>query len=55
MAFAGDASQPDVIDAMVDEAVKCFGKLTLTVCNAGITLFGDFFEYPVDNLRKVLK
>ncbi|PSL25095.1 SDR family NAD(P)-dependent oxidoreductase [Dyadobacter jiangsuensis] len=55
VAFAGDASQPEVIDAMVDEAVKCFGKLTLTVCNAGITLFGDFFEYPVENLRKVLE
>ncbi|GGM77115.1 beta-ketoacyl-ACP reductase [Dyadobacter beijingensis] len=55
VAFAGDASQPEVIEAMVDEAVKCFGKLTLTVCNAGITLFGDFFEYPVENLRKVLE
>lgn len=55
VAFAGDASQPEVIDAMVDEAVKCFGKLTLTVCNAGITLFGDFFNYPVENLRKVLE
>ena len=54
IAFAGDASQPEVIEGMVDEAIKCFGKLTITVANAGITLFGDFFDYPLDSLRKVL-
>jgi len=55
IAFAGDSSDPEVINGMVDEAVKCFGKLTMAVANAGITLFGDFFEYPVENLRKVLE
>lgn len=55
IAFAGDASQLDVIDGMVEEAVKCFGQLNIAVCNAGITLFGDFFEYPEENLRKVLE
>ena len=54
VAFAGDASQSDIIDGMVEEAIRCFGKLTITVANAGITLFGDFFEYPVESLRKVL-
>ena len=55
IAFAGDSSDPEVINGMVGEAVKCFGKLTIAVANAGITLFGDFFEYPVENLRKVLE
>ncbi len=55
VAFPGDSSDPDIINGMVDEAVKCFGKVTIAVANAGITLFGDFFEYPVDNLRKVLE
>lgn len=55
VAFAGDASKPDIIDGMVDEAMRCFGKLTITVANAGITLFGDFFEYPAENLKKVLE
>ena len=55
IAFAGDSSEPDIINGMVDEAVKCFGKLTIAVANAGITLFGDFFEYPVEDLRKVLE
>ncbi|WP_221394314.1 SDR family NAD(P)-dependent oxidoreductase [Dyadobacter sp. NIV53] len=54
IAFSGDASQPDIIDGMVEEAIRCFGKLTITVANAGITLFGDFFEYPLESLRKVL-
>jgi len=54
IAFAGDASQPEIIEGMVEEAVRCFGKLTITVANAGITLFGDFFDYPLDSLRKVL-
>lgn len=55
IAFAGDSSDPEVITGMVDEAVKCFGKVTIAVANAGITLFGDFFDYPVANLRKVLE
>lgn len=54
IAFAGDVSQPEIIEGMVEEAIRCFGKLTITVANAGITLFGDFFEYPLENLRKVL-
>ena len=54
IAFSGDASQPEIIDGMVEEAVSCFGKLTITVANAGITLFGDFFDYPSVSLRKVL-
>lgn len=54
IAFAGDASSPELIESLVEEAIRCFGKLTITVANAGITLFGDFFEYPVENLKKVL-
>ncbi len=55
IAFAGDASNSEIIDGMVEEAVRCFGKLTIAVANAGITLFGDFFEYPKENLQKVLE
>lgn len=54
IAFAGDSSDPEIINGMVEEAVKCFGKLTIAVANAGITLFGDFFEYPAESLRNVL-
>jgi 3-oxoacyl-[acyl-carrier protein] reductase len=53
--FPGDVSDVAFIHQMVDYAVKEFGKLTLAVANAGITLFGDFFEYPESDFDKVLK
>lgn len=49
----GDASDVKVIGQMVVAAVENFGKLTIVVANAGITLFGDFFEYPAADLRRV--
>ena len=55
ISYPGDSSNVDIINGMVAEAVKCYGKITLVVANAGITLFGDFFEYPVESLRKVLE
>ena len=55
MAFAGDVSNPQFIEAMVSEAVAKFGKLTIAVANAGITLFGDFLTYPIDSLNKVMQ
>lgn len=51
----GDASDKEVIDLMVLKSVEHFGLLTIAVANAGITLFGDFFEYPVADLRRVLE
>src|SRR3982750_1540482 len=43
--FAGDAADVGFIQRMVSKAVNEFGKLTIAVANAGITLFADFFEY----------
>jgi glucose 1-dehydrogenase len=54
-AFGGDAADPVFIQSMVDEAVKKFGKLTIAIANAGITLFGDFFEYKPEALQSVMK
>jgi NAD(P)-dependent dehydrogenase (short-subunit alcohol dehydrogenase family) len=31
-----------------------FGKLTIAIANAGITLFGDFLTYPVESLQSVM-
>src|SRR5687767_732056 len=45
IALAGDASDPKFIQQMVDTAVKHFGKLTIAIANAGITLFGEFLNY----------
>lgn len=54
VAMAGDAADPLFIQQMVDEAVKQFGKLTIAIANAGITLFGDFFEYKPEALQAVM-
>ena len=52
--LAGDASDPAFIQQMVDTAVERFGKLTIAIANAGITLFGPFLEYQPDAFYKVL-
>lgn len=52
--LAGDASDTVFIQQMVDEAVDRFGKLDIVVANAGITLFGDFFDYTPEAFNKVL-
>jgi 3-oxoacyl-[acyl-carrier protein] reductase len=53
-AMAGDAADVKFILQMVDEAVNRFGCLTIAIANAGITLFGDFFEYQQDALQRVM-
>ncbi|HEX6227242.1 MAG TPA: SDR family oxidoreductase [Chryseolinea sp.] len=53
--FAGDASDIGFIQRLVLEAVKRFGKLDIAIANAGITLFGSFFEYSPEDFYKVLK
>lgn len=54
-AVAGDAADVNFINQLVDEAVKRFGSLTIAIANAGITLFGDFFDYRQDALERVMK
>lgn len=53
--MAGDASDISFLSRMVDRAVSDFGKLTMTVANAGITLFGDFFEYKPESFDRVVR
>jgi len=55
IAMPGDASDLSFIQSMVSEAVRQFDKLTLAVCNAGITLFGNFFTYQPEDFNQVLK
>ena len=54
IAYAGNAADVDFVREMVAEAVKVFGKLTTVVANAGITTFGDFFDYEPESLQKLL-
>lgn len=54
IAMAGDAGDPVFIAHMVEKAVQQFGRLTIVIANAGITLFGDFLSYSPDAFYKVL-
>ncbi|MEJ7694812.1 SDR family oxidoreductase [Daejeonella sp.] len=55
IAHAGDSSDLAFIDSLVDLALKKFGHLDIVIANAGITLFGDFLNYPPESFNKVMK
>lgn len=52
--MAGDAADPDFIVKLVETAVEKYGRLSIAIANAGITLFGDFLEYPKESFYKVM-
>lgn len=54
VSFPGDAADPDFPERMAEEAVRQFGKLTLAIANAGMSLFGNFFDYTYESLRQVM-
>ena len=54
LGYPGDVSEVPVIEAMVARAVAEFGSLTRVVANAGITTFGDFFEYRPESFAQLL-
>jgi 3-oxoacyl-[acyl-carrier protein] reductase len=55
IAYPGDASDIPFIRTMVADAVARYGALHCTVANAGITTFGDFFEYTPESMQKLLQ
>ena len=55
VAVPGDSSSVDIIHNMIHEATRSFGRLSIAIANAGITLFGDFLSYPEESLKKVLE
>lgn len=54
-AIAGDSGSLACIQQMVDTAVADFGSLDIVIANAGITLFGDFFDYTPEAFYKVMQ
>jgi glucose 1-dehydrogenase len=55
IAIPGDSSDPVTIDKLVATAKQRYGKLDIVIANAGITLFGDFFEYKPEAFNKVMQ
>ena len=53
--LAGDASNIEFIQRMVSETVRQFGRLDIAIANAGITLFGSFFEYKPEDFNTLVK
>lgn len=50
----GDVSDIAFLENLVEEAVSNFGQVDIAIANAGITLFGDFLEYDVEDFNRVL-
>lgn len=53
-AMSGDSADISFIENMVKKAVSLYGHLSLAVCNAGITLYGTFLSYPVNDFERVM-
>jgi 3-oxoacyl-[acyl-carrier protein] reductase len=53
-ACAGDVADHNVARFIVEQAVEKFGRLTIAVANAGVTLFGDFFSYTPEEFQRVM-
>lgn len=54
IAMPGDAADVEFIRSMVARAVTDHGKLDIVIANAGITLFGDFLDYPPESFYRVM-
>lgn len=52
---SGDASDQSVIDELIELALSNFGRLDQVVCNAGITLFGNFLDYSQADFMEVAR
>ena len=52
--MSGNVADVDFLYEMVDKAVSEFGKLTIAIANAGITTFGDFFEYDRKSFNQLV-
>jgi glucose 1-dehydrogenase len=51
---AGDASDVSFIKDLVNFAKAKYGRLDVTIANAGITSFGDFYTYQPEALQRVM-
>lgn len=55
IAVAGDSSDTHVIKSLVENAVKEFGKVTLCIPNAGVTVFSSFLNFKETDFNKILQ
>ncbi len=53
-AIPGDVADVDTVRSFVAEAVARFGRLDVCVCNAGLTSWGDFYDYEPADFDRVV-
>ncbi|RPA67309.1 SDR family oxidoreductase [Cyclobacteriaceae bacterium YHN15] len=53
--ISGDSGDPDFIVEMVGLAEREFGHLDIAIANAGITLYGNFWEYDSKDFMEVMR
>ena len=54
ISVAGDTADINAIKLLVQAAVEEFGHLDVVIANAGITLFGEFLNYPPESFYRVM-
>lgn len=54
IAAGGDVAEAAVGATLVDETVRSFGRIDIAVANAGLTLYGDFFDYAAKDFDRVM-
>ena len=52
--LAGDAGDPIFIENMVNSAVANFGVLDFSICNAGITSYGSFLDFDLNDFDNLI-
>ena len=50
----GDVADVQVVRDLVSRAVAEFGRLTIAVANAGLSLWDDFFDFKPEDFQRVL-
>ena len=50
---AGDSSDLGCIDEMIRRGAAEFGRIDIAVANAGITTFGSFLDYSLENFQQL--
>lgn len=55
IAVPGDSSDSDVIQEMVATAVREFGKVTLCIANAGVTVFSSFLDFKEPHFNQIIQ
>ena len=50
----GDIADVKVVRELVTRAVADFGRLTIAIANAGLSLWHDFFDFKPDDFNRIL-